>query len=187
VLKGLTYESFHVGLNKAFGHAADPAAAYEQLRRKLIQYFHIRGHSADAEYLADNAMDRVLAKVSDGYVHIVDDKSVSNYALGVARHIIMEQRRTNQGKQSELSSGSYLRAFQQEDSFEVERYYEALDSCLKKLKPEDRKLITKYYEGRPGATKRLAAELRISHQALRVRAMRIRHRLKEMMDQYLES
>lgn len=185
MLKELTYESFHLGFNKAFGHAADPAAAYEQFRRKLINYFQLRGHSTDAEYLADKVIDRVLTKVYDEYVHIDHDKSVENFALGVARNVDFEQRRMKQSNQSKVSERSYLAALQQEDSFEVERRSRALDICLTLLKPDDLKLITEYYK-HPGGTKGLAAELGITHQALRVRAMRIRHRLKEMMDQYLE-
>ncbi len=167
---------FHLAIKKAFGHAVDPAAAYEHLRRKLIRYFQSRGHNADAEYLADDAMDRVLTKVSDGYVQIENSNSVANFALGVARYISLEQHRTNQS--------SHSPTLPREDSFE-ERYYEALDSCLKKLKPNERKLLTKYYGEHRGETKRLAVELGISHQSLRVRTLRLRKRLREMMDQYL--
>jgi hypothetical protein len=53
------------------------------------------------------------------------------------------------------------------------------------LKPNERKLLIEYYGPRKGETKRLAFELGISHVKLRVQVHRLRRRLREMMDQYL--
>jgi RNA polymerase sigma factor (sigma-70 family) len=188
VLNELTYESFHLAIKKAFVHAVDPAAAYEQLRRKLINYFLTRGHNIDAEYLADEVMDRVLMKVSDGYVRIQDDKSVSNFALGVARNVDLEQRRTKQKHQSRLSERAYLEALQQEnDVLGIDRRSKAFNICLKELKPEELELLMEYYIDHRGDTKDLAAELGISYHNLRIRIFRINQRLREMMDQQLNS
>ncbi len=178
----LNYESFKLALHKAFGHAADPAAAYEQLRRRLIRIFLNYGHSIDAESLADDVIDRVLKRIYDDSVEIEGKEQVSRYALGVARNVNLEQRRKH-----ELRSNSYLVALHQDDFLEAERRSKALEICLKNLKPNERKLLTEYYGNRRGETKRFAAELGISHENLRVRVLRLKQRLKEMMDQYLNS
>jgi RNA polymerase sigma factor (sigma-70 family) len=181
----LNYASFHLGFQKAFRHADDPAAAYEQLRQNLIQFFLIHGHGTDADDLADAVIDRLLKRVCDDSVQIEDDKGVFRFALGVARYVNLEQLRRKHRKQSVLSAGSYLGTLHPDDTFEAERYSKALESCLKQLRPNERKLLTEYYGVRQGETKRLALELGISHGKLRVQIHRLRKRLRQMMDQHL--
>jgi RNA polymerase sigma factor (sigma-70 family) len=183
-------ESFTGGFHKAFGHADDPPVAYEQLRLKLIYFFLCHGHNLDAEDLADEVINRLLQKLSDGTEQI---KDVVKFAFGVARNVNWEQRRRKQGKLSELSLDSDFGelpqkvSFEQEDSFDKERYFEALERCLEQLKPKERKLLTEYYVVRRGETKILARELGLSHNNLRIRVFRIKQRVKEMMNQYLNS
>lgn len=182
----LNYENFNLVFHKAFGHADDPAVAYEQLRQKLIQFFLIRGHNSDAEDLADDVINLLLRKMRDGSVLIAGEEGgVFRFALGVARMVNVEQHRRKQRKQAVLSSYPYLGTLHQDDSFEAESYSKALESCLKQLKPNERELLTEYYGERHGETKRLAFELGVSHGKLRVQVHRLRKRLREMMGQYL--
>ena len=186
MLNELNYENFNLVFHKTFGHADDPVAAYEQLRQKLIQFFLTRGHGTDAEDLTDDVINILLRRMWDGSVLIADEEGgVFRFAWGVARMVDVEQHRRRQRKQAVLSSVLYLGALYQDDSFEVEWYSKVLESCLKQLKPNERDLLTEYYGERHGETKRLALELGISHGKLRVQIHRLRKRLREMMDQYL--
>ena len=175
----LDYESFNLAFSKAFGHADDPGAAYEQLRRKLIQFFLNHGHSGDAEYLTDEVIDRILKKVREGSLPGEGNNGALRFALGIARNVTHEHLRERKRRER-----SYLEMLRQVDSFQEERHFELLARCFEQLQPYERELLTRYYGVRRGETKRLAAELGISHENLRIQVFRLRQRLKEMMDQY---
>ena len=72
---------------------------------------------------------------------------------------------------------------------DIEQEYECLHQCMDQLAPHNRELILDYYKGeRQGMIdnrKRLAARLRLTLNALRVRADRIRANLEECVNQCL--
>jgi hypothetical protein len=57
--------SQNLGRKSAILHRAPYQRLLEQLRQKLIQFFLIRGHSTDAEYLTDDVIDRLLKKMCE--------------------------------------------------------------------------------------------------------------------------
>jgi RNA polymerase sigma factor (sigma-70 family) len=182
----LNYESFNFAFNKVFGHANDPGVAYEQLRRKLIRIFLSHGHSAEAEYLTDDVIDRILKKACDGSLPIEgDNDAFPRFALGVARNVLHEQLRER--KKRERVANSYIEMLWQMDSFQEVEHFKLLASCFGQLQSSERELLTKYYGVRRRETKRLAAELGMTHENLRIQVFRLRKRLREMVDQYLNS
>jgi hypothetical protein len=62
---------------------------YETLRRTLLKFFELRRHP-DADVLADRAIDLVSRRVADG----LEIASIELFALGVARHLDSEVRRS---------------------------------------------------------------------------------------------
>jgi len=189
----LTEEVFHRAFTKLFGYADDPPAAYEQLRQKLVQYFRSNSHSYDRESLADKVMDRLLKIAGKRYVRVEDDESAYRFASRVAYFVNLEQRRQDD-KQWEFPEDLSLDLVKQDDFLEAEarrqtaeRRATALEACLAQLKPKDRELLSDYYGKYHGHTKRLALELGITHETLRIRVFRLKVRLKEMVDQYLNN
>src|SRR5437879_4928244 len=73
---------------------------------------------------------------------------------------------------------------------EKEREYECLDSCLERLSPGQRELVLQYYQKDKRAKiegrQRLAEQLGIAVNALRIRAHRIRSLLQQCLNECLE-
>src|SRR6267143_567977 len=139
---------------------------YEAIRHRLIKIFARRGCS-DAEDLADETINRVTAKLET----IIDDYEGSPrfYFYRVALLVHMENMK--RPKPPEVSCD--LTAF----NGEKERVYECLDCCLERLSSDQRELVLQYYQKDKRAKiegrQRLARELGIAVNALRIRAHRI--------------
>jgi DNA-directed RNA polymerase specialized sigma24 family protein len=148
---------------------------YESIRRKLIKIFVTRGCTISDE-LADRTIDRVARRLP----HIQKDYqgNPAHYFYGVARLILLESTRN-----SRLSTVLPDRlAPPVEHAEEDERDYEVLLQCLNALAETDRALVIRYYREDKKAKidhrKQLAQELGLTMNALRIRAYRIRARLK---------
>lgn len=150
---------------------SDEAAgeAYEALRRLLCRHFEVRS-CVDAEGLADEVLDRVSRRVSDG----VDILDVPAFARGVARLVLLEARRRPAFEPllvEPSTSPEPVGGFDEEAA-------RCLEQCLGRLDASMRTGVIAYYtddgrrriEGR----KRLAAELGVSATALRLRMLRLR-------------
>ena len=123
---------------------ADPARAserYEALRLRLVRVFTWE-RQADAESLADQAMDRVARRVDEG-VELVD---VAAYAHRVAELILLEARRAGQRREAALDAHARLSPPDRSSSA-VERRHACLEACLARLQPDQRDLILRYYIG----------------------------------------
>jgi DNA-directed RNA polymerase specialized sigma24 family protein len=72
---------------------------------------------------------------------------------------------------------------------ETEREHDCLDKCLEQLATKNRDLVTRYYQGEKRSKienrKKLAQELEITLDALRIRAHRIRRQLQQCVFQCL--
>jgi DNA-directed RNA polymerase specialized sigma24 family protein len=155
----------------------DPEEAgerYLRLREKLVSYFEIE-RLARAEELADETLDRLARRVSQGEeIH-----KLSAYALGVARLVALETR------QREAESARKLREFARISGGANEARepgLQCLDCCLEKLPAESRALILAYYREDRGARieqrKKMAEQFGLNAAALRNRALRLRANLE---------
>jgi DNA-directed RNA polymerase specialized sigma24 family protein len=173
----LTPESFHLLLSWLDADRDQAGLKYEQVRRRLITIFTCRG-CYDAEELADETMNRVTAKVGEISQTYSGDPAL--YFYGVAQKVHLEYLR----KKPVLTTDSeMLGNVRVVDSVENESHYACLERCMDQLPKENRQLVLQYYEQEKRAKiehrRKLADQLGIAVNALRIRAHRIRLQLQE--------
>jgi len=151
---------------------------YEAIRIRLIKIFTCRG-CPEAEDLADETINRVVAKVGELNDYHGDP---TPYFYGVSQKVQLEylrkcKTRLAEGPAEDAAVAPTVFA----DGDEPE--YECLERCLKNISETSRKLVLAYYQQERQAKidhrKRLADELGIAVNALRIRAFRIRRTLEE--------
>jgi DNA-directed RNA polymerase specialized sigma24 family protein len=175
----ITNEAFERLLKWLSPNQDDAGKRYEELRRKLIGFFVYRG-SGFPEDLADQTLDRV-AEVLETRETELEAGPVA-FTLGVARNIYREslKEKTKFPPESVSPAGE-----DKEDDFRC------LDECLEKLPAEARELICRYYQHdgseKIKARQRLAGELKIKVNALRLRASRIREQLSGCHEKCMEN
>lgn len=180
----LTGEAFE-GLLK-FLHP-DPnlaASEYEQIRQRLMKLFRWRGCLSFEEY-TDMTVDRVARRIAEG----VEIRTANPHSLfyGVAMNLLREHWRKSEREGRALDQLQRLHEPEknvedllerrEEDSLRQSRV-ECARRCLRQLPSESLMLIKRYYaEGGvldKNQRKQVADALKISVNALRVRAFRIR-------------
>lgn len=152
----------------------DREEAGEQLRligRRLIQIFASRG-CVDAECLADEVVHRVAVRI---------DTVTQNYpdpvrcCLGFVDNVYREYLRDEQKKAAAKPPPPHR------PEEELEREDECLSRCLGDLPPPDRELVVRYFQHQKRAKivsrQKLAAELNLTANGLRIKAHRLRKRL----------
>ena len=167
---------------------ADPEQAggkYEDIRRKLIRFFLCRGCGVDAEDLADRTIDRVIRKLPEIAERYEGDPF--HYFLGVARNVFREWVKVEIAKRDlSLPPPGDSR----EDLEEKERLDSCLQKCMKTLTQKDQEIILGYYTGDKQQKiinrQRMAERLGMAPNALRIRAHRIRTKLRSCVEKYLE-
>jgi DNA-directed RNA polymerase specialized sigma24 family protein len=167
----LTQESFDALLDWLNPRREEAGLKYEEIRLRLIKIFTCRG-CLDPEDLADETINRVSKKLSDirsGY-----EGDPTRYFYGVANKVHMEYLRRKPPPVPPPLPGN---------SDELEKEYECLEECIKKLRPDHRGLVLEYYQEEKRTKidrrKQLADQLGIALNALRIRAHRIRGSLFE--------
>jgi DNA-directed RNA polymerase specialized sigma24 family protein len=161
---------------------------YETIRTRLIKIFVCRG-CPEAEELADETINRALAKIDQ-----IKDEYVGEpvlYFYGIGRNVYREYRRRMLTRQTELpleSAAAHSAPGVVNDNAEPE--YQCLERCLDRLSASSRTLVLEYYRQEKQAKidyrKRLADELGIAVNALRIRAFRIRKTLEQCVHACLE-
>jgi DNA-directed RNA polymerase specialized sigma24 family protein len=154
---------------------------YERIRARLAKLFAWRG-CADPDSLVDATFDRVARRLEEGVdLHVADPYA---YFHGVAVRVLQEHWRSpGRGATPLEALGPEGPPASAADASEepTERRLECLRECLGALAPESRQLLERYHHSEPGtrirARKELAAALRVSPTALRLRAYRIRAEL----------
>ena len=168
-------ESF-AALLDALGDTAQASARhYESLRLKLT-FFFMRRSLQSPDDLADEALDRLTYRLSDG-VEIV---SIDAFALGIARHIAQEQ--TARMKQILTVDADYLANVPApEPTQDREEEIICMERCLERLPAEEADLLRKYYLADGSSLiflrKRLAEDLGVSPSTLRQRVFLARQHL----------
>lgn len=154
---------------------------YEIIRARLIKIFVNKG-CADAEGLADATINRVIALLPGIRESYVGDPA--HYFCGVARNIYLESLR-----RKEIAADLFSTAARTETGTDALR--ECLRECLQTLPSEQRELVLEYYLNQKRAKiehrKRLAEELGLTSNALRLRAHRIRTLLEKCVLQCVGS
>jgi DNA-directed RNA polymerase specialized sigma24 family protein len=147
---------------------------YEDLRRRLVGFFELRGSSCPEDH-ADETINRVTRRIDEGQPveHLVA------YAHGVARMILLEALRREE-KERATEEAFAIATLTVNGSSDLR--WACLDCCLDALPADDRELMLAYYRYEAGrkieARKTLAGRLGIPSGVLRARAFRIRERLE---------
>jgi RNA polymerase sigma factor (sigma-70 family) len=174
----ITQEAFD-GLLAWLDPDRDRAAhKYETVRTRLIKIFSCRGCGV-ADDLADETINRVAAKLSEIVDSYVGDPAL--YFYGVANKVFLEYLRRRP-----MVEAPPVR----ESSDDIEAEYACLERCMDELPPESRRLVLEYYQEEKRAKinrrRKLAEDLGIAVNALRIRAHRIRQQLQQCVQICLE-
>jgi len=174
----LTQEAFEK-LLAAFSRDRDTAARqYEALRTKLIRFFEWRAVGL-ADDLADETFNRVTRRIDQG--RQIDN--VVAYAYRVAYLVFLEALKEPELIDIDQETVHPSMVEPQFEDTEHEPRQICFDRCLEGLTSENRNIILSYYEEERRAKiqlrKNLADQLKISLDALRIRAHRIRKGLEE--------
>jgi DNA-directed RNA polymerase specialized sigma24 family protein len=153
---------------------ADPMIAgeeYEKLRTRLMYFFERKGCRSPAE-LSDETINRIARKVEEGF----EIEDVFKFSYGVARLVLLEHWRDPKREWDQLDQR--LPSPKPDREFD-ERRLECMEKCLQALPSEERDLIVKNCILDKKGKEELAVSLRLTMNALRIRAFRIRTRLHE--------
>jgi RNA polymerase sigma factor (sigma-70 family) len=184
--KDSTSENFNELLAWLHQDGETAARMYENIRGTLIGIFRWRGCS-DPEGMADETIIRVTRRVSELVGSYVG--APERYFYGVAKNVLHEYGRNRDTSLSTQPEQFVLPELPVEQDDSREHRYDCLERCLKKLTARERKLIVRYYDDNGSAKiakrKKLAAELGIDLNALRVRVRRIRGKLQVCIEECL--
>ncbi len=185
----LTQDAFDGLLDWLDADRDHAGSKYETIRLRLIKIFTCRG-CADAEDLADETINRVTAKVAEVAGSYIGDPI--HYFWGVAHKVHLEYLRKSHGRQASLVAAGVGRQDPPLPGFaeDVQPEYECLERCLERLPAHSHDLVVGYYQHERLAKiehrKRLAKELGIAVNALRIRAHRIRLALQQCVQHCLQ-
>lgn len=153
---------------------------YEDIRRKLIQFFICRG-CTEADTQADLTIDRVNRLILREGFKLTGEPILLFY--GVARNILHEWQRQSARPLPQLA------AFQQTE--ESSQQYDCLESCLEELMPAQKDLILSYYQYESGkkiaSREKLAKQSGMAVNALRIRVHRIRGVLRPCIERCIQA
>jgi DNA-directed RNA polymerase specialized sigma24 family protein len=162
---------------------------YETVRRKLSEFFEVRGNDAPTDS-ADETINRVARRIVEG--EQVQD--LNSYFYGVARLIWLENLRARDKDPSPLELAPTPIAANTAE-LEVQRQQReqrlmCLESCLSELPATNHTLIVEYYREEKGKKvehrRQQAARLNTTLNGLRLRASRIRVELSQCIHFCLE-
>lgn len=176
----ISLEAFNTLLDWLDPDRDEAGKKYEVIRCALIKMF-VNGGCIDGENLADHAIDRVSSRVNEIRGTYQGDPAL--YFYGVGHKIRLEYHKTRREDNIDADPPPEV-----PDAFGAE--YECLKECLEKLTEQQRELILEYYLDTKTAKierrRKLAAELGIEVNTLRLRAHRIRHNLEDCVKKYLK-
>lgn len=163
----------------------EAANRYELLRRKLIRF--CESKSIPAEDGADEIINRVARKIEEG----VAIANVFSYSYGVAKLVLKEFWREGDRTRSldqVLPPTTNTEVKVNEDEGEDVRL-RCFDSCLERLSKDHQRLLLAYYSEERHAKielrKKLAEQMKIPLNALRIRVHRIRRTLEDCVKECL--
>jgi DNA-directed RNA polymerase specialized sigma24 family protein len=158
------------------------AEKYVAIRQSLIQIFAWKGCS-DAEFLADETLDRVILRVPE--IRGTYEGNPSAYIHAVAKNVLAEHTRARSVQRETLIPENPITT-----EIKNEKMYGCLERCLPNLSPSSRELILDYYSvenpEEPSSRKDFAEQWGIALDQLRVRVYRIRKMLEACIQACME-
>ncbi len=152
---------------------------YESLRVRLLKFFEWR-NCASAEELTDTVFDRVMKKIVEGE----EIQNVGAYAATVAQFIFKEDCRNRERLFQSIEDAPEIadKKDLREDENEADKT-NCLEKCLAEFSAENRRVIVAYYDTDErtmiATRKRLADEMKISLNVLRIRVCRLKAKLED--------
>lgn len=160
---------------------------YMDLRFALTRIFSWNG-CADPQGMTDETFDRIAGKIPKLKETFEGDPKL--YFYGVANNLIKEYRKQVKSFSPVDSSEPFVQPTQEAEEERPDLREDCLSICLEKLTAEKRQLILSYYSQEKQAKiihrKKMARDLGVSLEALRVRMLRIRATLEECIEQCLD-
>ena len=154
------------------------SSRYLSIRTALVKIFESRGCN-DADLLADNTMDRVMLKAET--IAKSFEGEPARYFYGVARNVLLEQLRARPRIVGFVDTPA-----EATDDPNSEIRSQCLDKCIIELDPVEAGLITRYYSydthDKAETRLRVAEENQLTLANLRIRAFRIRKKLRECLE-----
>jgi len=154
------------------------AKKYQTIQFRLIRIFAAKG-CCDPEDLADQSFNVASLKVNWLLENYVGDPA--HYIYAIAKKIFLEQLKPN----------PVVAPLEQPDNTELERRSTCLDRCLNTVTSQDeRQLVIKYHakdkQEKIRTRRKLAEELGITMNALRIKVCHIQARLRPCIQECLE-
>lgn len=177
-----TPEEFEKLLDWLAADRDEAGRKYETIRYRLIKIFASRG-CIDAETLADEVMNRVAVRIEKVVVTYEGDPA--KCFQGFADKVYLEDLRDRrQRSETDLP----VQPIPPDDEREQENREQedgCLTRCMAELTSAEYDLFRRYFQDEKrvkiNARKKLAAELRLTANALRIKAHRLRWRLRRCM------
>jgi DNA-directed RNA polymerase specialized sigma24 family protein len=171
VKKEVTREKFASFLSWLSPEGDRAGEEYERLRFRFCTFFSQR-RCAFPDELADETINRVILKIGE---EKIENKLA--YCYGVARNVYRESLRKER-HHLDIDEVTIAAKAPAEQSFSGE----CLDKCLAELPSESRNLILDYFSevklAKIELRQRISEGLEMTQTALRMRVMRIKHKLK---------
>ena len=157
------------------------ARRFQVIQTRLIQIFTARG-CVDADSLTDEVLNRVGVRIDTVKVNYSD---ALRCCVGFVDNVFREYLRDQQKKEKAQPPPD------PRPSAELEKEDECLEQCLGELTETDRGLFVRYFQGEKRARidgrKKLAVDLAMTGNALRIQAFRLRKTLTQCMKTCLEN
>ena len=172
----LTKEQFDRLLQWLDSDREKAGTRYEVIRKRLLKVFACFGEQSPEE-LVDLTINRVARRVEEIQPGYVGDPV--HYFCGVATKIVQEVRRKRRIPAVLFPLPVPVDEVKEEN-------HRHLEECIGTLSLDDRRFVLAYYDRNKGQKielrKRLAEELGVTTNALRIRAHRIRAGLRECFE-----
>lgn len=156
-------------------------AKYESLRTRLIKFFEWR-NCDDGEELTDKVFDRVIKKIEEGE----EIQNVAAYSATVAQFVFKEDCRRREKLFRSIEDTPEIAQIADKTDFRVDENeavkMNCMEKCLAEFSLENRRAIVAYYDTDErtmiSTRKRLADEMKISLNVLRIRVCRLKAKLE---------
>lgn len=171
---------------------------YGKAHRRLTKFFECRGCAMPSD-LADEVINRVARRIEGGVK--VEAHDPMRYFYGVARKVLFEYQKSRERQFIPLPelkpaahpvTNPFGGSANEQLRIERERQFDCLARCLQETPAEIRDALLEYYRGesheRIERRKRMAEDMGISVNALKIRIHRLRAKLvsraKELLSQF---
>jgi RNA polymerase sigma factor (sigma-70 family) len=183
-----TREEFEKLLDWLDADRSHSALKYETIHYRLIRVFASRG-CIEAETLVDEVMNRVAVRIDT--VTKTYEGEPARCLQGFADKVYLEDLRDQRHRANVDLPVQATTSDEEGERERREKEDKCLTQCMATLPTGDSKLFRSYFQeekrAKINARKQMAAELRLTVNALRIRAHRIRKQLRDCMEACLSA